>query len=176
MADLYGAIAEFKTPEGLIQAARQARAEGYRDLDAYTPFPVDALNEILHVSHGHQVHWLGFFGAVFGAALALAMQVFTNWDYPINVGGRPLYPWSAFAVVTFELTVLFSGLATAFGMLALNGLPRLNHPMFGAPRFHLASRDRFFLCVKAADKRFDETQTFRFLQSLGALSVEAVPR
>lgn len=176
MADngLYGALAEFETPEALIEAARQARREGYRALDAFTPFPVDELTKILRL-RDPRVPWLGFFGACFGAALALAMQSFTNWDYPINVGGRPIYAWSAFAVVTFELTVLFGALTPAFGMLALNGLPRLHDPVFAARRFHLASRDRFFLCIKAADRQFDATDTPRFLQGLGASSVEVVP-
>src|SRR5438477_7706385 len=159
MADLYGALAEFKTPEALVAAAGEVRREGYRDLDAFTPFPVEELTGIFRNTAGHQVHWLGFLGACFGAVLALAMQTFTNWDYPINVGGRPIYAWSAFAVVSFELTILFGALAPALGMLALNGLPRLNHPVFSASRIHLASRDRFFLCIKATDSLFDEKNT-----------------
>jgi hypothetical protein len=91
------------------------------------------------------------------------------------VGGRPLYPFSAFAVVAFELTVLFGALFPAVGMLAINGLPRLNYPVFAASRFHLASKDRFFLCIKAHDPRFDPSQTRRFMQTLGAESVELVP-
>jgi hypothetical protein len=172
---LYGALAEFATPEALIAAARQARHEGYRDLDAFTPFPVPELTRILRIRDS-RVLWLGLIGALSGAVIALLMQMFTNWDYPINVGGRPLYAWSAFAVVTFELTVLFGALVPAFGMLALNGLPRLNYPVFAAPRFHLASRDRFFLCIKAGDSHFDKSRTPRFLRSLGASSVEMVPR
>jgi hypothetical protein len=177
MADeaLYGALAEFETPEDLIAAARRARREGYRALDAFTPFPVPELNKILRI-RDNRVLWLGFIGACSGAAIALLMQMFTNWDYPINVGGRPLYAWSAFAVVTFELTVLFGALVPAFGMLALNGLPRLNYPVFAAPHFHLASRDRFFLCIGAGDARFDAVKTRQFLASLGASAVEMVPR
>jgi hypothetical protein len=177
MADneLYGTLAEFKTPEALVNAARQARRDGYRDIDAFTPFPVEELSKILRL-RDRRVPWLAFFGACFGAALALAMQIFTNWSYPINVGGRPLYPLSAFAVVTFELTVLFGALVPAFGMLALNHLPRLHDPVFSGSRFHLASRDRFFLCIKAGDAKFDETQTSAFLEELGACSVEVLPQ
>src|ERR1043166_7576746 len=118
--DFCCALAEFDNPEDLVEAARRARAEGYCKLDAYTPFPIEELTSILQLGHGHRIHRLGFFGACLGAALALAMQAFTNWDYPINVGGRPLYAWSAFAVVTFELTVLFAALFPAIGMFALN--------------------------------------------------------
>jgi len=172
---LYGLLAEFDSPERLVEAARRTRAEGYRDLDSFTPFPVEEMTEVMGF-RDHRVLRLGLIGACLGAATALGMQLFTNWDYPINVGGRPLFALSAFAVVTFELTVLFGALLTAFGMLVLNRLPRLSHPVFAAPHFARASKDRFFLCIKARDPRFDEQQTRRFLDGLGADSVEAVPR
>ena len=177
MADdpLYGVLAEFDTPEALMEAARRARREGYCDLDAFSPFPVEGLAKVLRVIDRRPL-WLGLIGACSGAAIALAMQIFTNWDYPINVGGRPIYPLSAFMVVTFELTILFGALVPALGMLVLNRLPRLNHPVFAGSRFHLASRDKFFLCIKARDSRFDETSTPNFLKTLGARSVEMVPR
>jgi hypothetical protein len=171
--ELYGALAEFETPEALIAATKAARAQGYRQLDTFTPFPVYELNGILQL-RDRRVLWLGLIGGIFGFCLALGMQTFTNFDYPINVGGRPLYPLSAFMVVAFELTVLFAALTPAFGMLALNGLPRLNHPVFAAPAFHLASRNRFFLCVLASDAKFDPRKTQSFLKGLRPNSVELV--
>jgi hypothetical protein len=170
----YGLLAEFDTPEALVEAARKTRAEGYRELDAFTPFPVYELFPVLRL-RDRRVLWLGLFGGVFGCTLAFAMQLFTNFDYPINVGGRPLYALSAFAVVAFELTILFAALTPAIGMLALNGLPRLHHPVFAAPGFHRASRDRFFLCVLATDTRFDAKKTDAFLKKLEPVSVELVP-
>ena len=172
--ELFGLLAEFETPEDLVAAAKKARAQGYRDLDAFTPFPVYELHHILHL-RDRRVLWLGLLGGIFGFCLALGLQMFTNYDYPINVGGRPLYALSAFMVVAFELTVLFAALMPAIGMLALNGLPRLNHPVFAAPKFYLASRNRFFLCVLATDANFDERKTRSFLKTLGANSVALVP-
>jgi hypothetical protein len=169
----HGLLAEFETPEALVEAAKQARAEGYRDLDAFTPFPVYELNPVLRL-RDRRVLWLGLIGGIFGFTLALGMQLYTNFDYPINVGGRPLYPLSAFMVVAFELTVLFAALFPAIGMLALNGLPRLNHPVFEAKAFRRASKDRFFLCVLATDARFDAKKTGQFLKGLDAASVELV--
>src|ERR1043166_5308697 len=157
-AELYGLIAEFDSPERLSDAARRTRADGYRELDAFTPFPVEEMAAVLEF-RDRRVPWFGLIGAVFGFALALAMQLFTNWDYPINVGGRPLYALSAFMVVCFELTILFAALTPAIGMLALNGLPRLHHPVFSAPQFYRASRDRFFLCVLASDAKFGAQKT-----------------
>src|SRR5437763_10612900 len=95
---LYGMLAEFESPEALVEAARCAVAEGYRDLDAFTPFPVEELTQVLRLEDS-RVLWLGFCGGLFGFALASGMQLFTNFDYPINVGGRPTYALSAFAVV-----------------------------------------------------------------------------
>jgi hypothetical protein len=172
-AEPYGLLAEFETPEALVEAARRARDEGYRDLDAFSPFPVYEIFPVLRL-RDRRVLWLGLFGGLFGFALALAMQLFTNFDYPINVGGRPLYALSAFAVVAFELTVLFAALTPAIGMLALNGLPRLHHPVFDAPRFSRASKDRFFLCVLASDAQFDTRKTEQFLKGLDPNSVELV--
>ena len=169
----YGLLAEFETPEALTDAARKAREAGYRDLDAFTPFPVYELFPVLRL-RDRRVLWLGLFGGIFGFALALGMQLFTNFDYPINVGGRPLYALSAFMVVCFELTVLFAALTPAIGMLAFNGLPRLHHPVFNAPKFYRASRDRFFLCVLASDDKFNSQKTRRFLRGLNANSVQLV--
>lgn len=175
MADhgAYGLIAEFESPEALLGAARAARGNGYGALDAFTPFPVEGLAELLSPPDG-RIPRLGLIGGCLGFGMALAMQCLVNWDYPINVGGRPLFALSAFAVVAFELTILLAALVSACGMIVLNGLPRLHHPLFAAQRFHLASRDRFFLCIEAADPKFKNDDTARFLAGLGAASVELV--
>ncbi|MGY3533997.1 DUF3341 domain-containing protein [Bradyrhizobium sp. USDA 4452] len=170
----YGMLGEFDSPEGLLAAAKQARAAGYRELDAFTPFPIEGLARILRIPRPW-ISLVGVIGAFSGAATALLMQMFTNYDYPLNVGGRPLYALSAFAVVMFELTILFSALAMLVAMLWQNGLPRLNYPVFSAPRFHLASKDRFFLCIKSQDPMFDDRGTAGFLTDAGAASVERVP-
>jgi len=171
---LYGILAEFDSAEAVLDAAKRARADGYRDLDAFTPFPVHGLADVLEI-RDNRILWLGLGGAIFGAVLALGMQAFTNYSFPIVVGGKPIYAISAFMVVTFELTILFGALTPAIGMLALNGLPRLNYPVFSSSRFHLASRDRFFLCIHAADPGFDADQAEAFLKTLHHHSIERVP-
>jgi len=173
MPDAFGLLAEFETPEALIEAARETRAQGYRNLDAFTPFPVPELYPVLRLRDS-RVLWLGLSGGIFGFMIASGMQLFTNFDYPINVGGRPLYALSAFAVVAFELTVLFAALFAAIGMLALNGLPCLHHPLFSARAFASASKDRFFLCILAEDRKFDQRETTQFLRTLDPASVELV--
>jgi hypothetical protein len=174
MADcVHGLLAEFDSPEKLKDAARKARNAGYRRLDAFSPFPVEGLDRILRLPRP-TISWVGLIGGFAGGGFALLMQCYVNYNFPINVGGRPLYAVSAFAVVMFELTILVSALSMIVVMLWQNGLPRLNHPLFGAGRFHLASKDRFFLCVSGDDGAFDEDRTSRFLREIGASSVELV--
>jgi hypothetical protein len=176
MADgAYGLLAEFDSPEALTAAAKKARAAGYVRLDAFTPFPVEGLAQILRLPRP-KISWVGLIGGFTGGGFAFLMQCYISYDFPLNVGGRPLYALSAFAVVMFELTILFSALSMIVAMLWQNGLPRLNYPLFAARHFHRASRDRFFLCVGADDGKFDKNRTSSFLQELGASSVELVTR
>ena len=171
---MYGLMAEFENPHALLSAVEQARAEGYRRMDAYTPFPVDGLAEAL----GFRRTWVPFIaliGGVVGAMGGYLLQYYLMAvDYPLNVGGRPLNSWPAFIPVTFELTVLLAALAAVLGMLALSGLPMPYHPVFNVQRFARATRDRFFLCIEATDPRFDGVTTKRFLERLGAQGVMEV--
>jgi hypothetical protein len=174
-ASCYGLLAEFATAESLLQAARQARSRGYRLLEAYTPFSVEGLPEALALPHS-KVPLFTLIGGVIGGAGAFFMQWYTAVvDYPINSGGRPLNSWPAFIPATFELAVLGAALATFGGMLLLNGLPRLRHPLFELEEFHFASRNRFFLCVRAGDPRFDPAQTRDWLESQKPVRVLVVP-
>jgi hypothetical protein len=175
MADeVYGMLAEFDSPEALLAAAREARDAGYHQLDTFTPYPVEGLSQILGLARP-RISRVGLIGGFGGAAVALLMQFYVNYDYPLDVGGRPVYAISAFAVVTFELTILFSALSMIIAMLWQNGLPRLNYPVFAARRFHLASKDRFFLCIEGDDAELERQKTAAFLKRAGALSVELVP-
>ena len=172
---IYGLVAEFDTPTEIVAAARKAHEEGYRKMDAYSPFPVEGLSEAIGF-HKDSVALICLVGGILGLATAYVMQYWINViSYPVNVGGRPLHSWPAFIVVCFEMTVLFGGLAAAFGMLAMNGLPMPYHPLFNVPSFSFASRDKFFLCIEAADPKFDREATYKFLSSLAPRTITEVP-
>jgi hypothetical protein len=171
---IYGLLAEFEQPEQLLAAAHRAREAGYRRMDAYTPFPVEGLAEALG-RHYTLVPLITLIGGLAGCAGGFGLQYWiSKIAYPINVGGRPFNSWPAFIPVTFEMTVLGAALSAVLGMLALNGLPMPHHPLFNEPRFALASRDRFFLCVEARDRRFDLAETRRLLESLTTRAVMEV--
>ncbi len=171
---IYGMMAEFETPTELVVAIRKARAAGYRLMDAYTPFPVEEVAEALQI-HERRLPLLVLIGGIVGCIGGYALQYYLSViAYPINIGGRPLHSWPAFIPITFETTVLVAALTTVFGMLALNGLPMPYHPVFNVPRFALASRDRFFLCIEATDPQFDREATRRFLERLDPRSIAEV--
>jgi Protein of unknown function (DUF3341) len=145
---------------------RRARQEGYRNMDAYTPYPVEGLSEELGLTRS-RVPFVVLVGGLVGAAGGFFMQYWAEAvDYPLNVGGRPYNSWPAFIPITFELMVLVAALAALLGMFYLNGLPMPYHPVFHLPRFARASQDRFFLCIEATDPRFDRSATKQFLASL----------
>jgi hypothetical protein len=171
---ILGLIGEFGTPERLLEAVRRARAAGFGCIDAFSPFPVEGMAEALALKRDHRIGWITIAGGFFGFVGMLAIQIFVNLDYPIEVGGRPIFAWPAFFVVDFELMILCAVLFAVAGMLIINRLPKLYHPLFGTPRFGLASEDRFFLYIDARDPQFDPERTRSFIGSLGAWNVEPV--
>jgi hypothetical protein len=171
---LYGLLAEFGDERALVAAARAAWSQGYRCLDAYSPFPVHGLSDAIGF-HQTRLPLIVLAGGLSGAAGGFLLQYWASAvSYPLNIGGRPLNSWPAFLPVTFELAILGAALSAVGGMLALNQLPRPYHPLFNAARFGRATRDRFFLCIEARDPAFDRDATCRFLAGLEPSSVVEV--
>jgi hypothetical protein len=167
-ARLYGLMAEFENPNDLVAAARQTREAGFVRFDAYTPYPIEALTEALDI-HDRRLPAVVLGGGILGG---LAGYFLCYWisvlAYPLSIGGKPFHSAPAFIVPTFETTILVAAFAAVLGMLGLNGLPMPYHPVFNTPRFALASRDRFFLCIEARDPKFDHEKTRAFLAKLGS--------
>ncbi len=175
MEPLYGLMAEFDTPDELVLAAKRSYAEGYRKMDAYSPFPIEEASEAIGF-HKDRVATIVLIGGILGGLSGYLLQYWINViNYPLNIGGRPYHSWPSFIIVTFEMTILFAGISGVVGMLALNGLPMPYHPVFNVPRFKEATKDKFFLCIEAADPKFDRADTERFLASLNARNVSEVP-
>ncbi|MBO9325609.1 MAG: DUF3341 domain-containing protein [Roseiflexus sp.] len=171
---LYGLIAEFDNAEALLAAAEKTRDAGYKKFEAYTPIPIHGLDEAVGY-RGTRLPWVIFGAGLLGAAGMFALQTWINLvEYPMNIGGRPLFSWPAFIPATFEGMVLLSAFAAVFGLIAACGLPRPYHPVFNAPNFERASVDRFFLCIEAADPKFELKRTRQFLESLEPLAVSPV--
>jgi hypothetical protein len=171
---LFGLMAEFDNPTALVAAARQAREAGFTKIEAYSPYPVEELNEALALPR-NRVPLVVLLGGLSGLAAGYALQYWASViAYPLNIGGRPLHSMPAFIVPTYEMTILFAALGAVVGMIVLNGLPMPYHPVFNVPAFEAASSDRFFLTIETADPKFDLKATREFLEGLHPLGVSDI--
>jgi len=171
---IHGLMAEFEDPTSLVTATERAHHEGYRCMDAYSPFPIEELHEALGSKHT-RLPLIVLIGGLIGCIGGYTLEYWSSViAYPINIGGKPLHSWPAFIPVTFECTILVAALSCVLGMLALNGLPQPYHPVFNVASFERASRDRFFLMVESQDPKFDRQATADFLKGLNAIEVNEV--
>lgn len=170
----YGLIAEFETPAAILHAAEKIRDAGFRCWDVFTPFPVHGMDKAMGLKNS-KVGWFSFLGGCTGYASGMLMIWYMNaHDYAIPVGGKPLFsPFSAFPP-SYELTILLGSFGALLGMLFLNRLPRLHHPLLKHRRFALASHDRYFLVIECGDPKYSELETRRLLESVGSRQIELV--
>jgi hypothetical protein len=172
---VHGLLAEFATADEILAAVRQARAAGYRNMEAYSPYPVQGLSDELGMART-RIPVIVLMAGLVGAGVGFFMQYWSiGVDYRLDVGGRPPNSWPAYIPITFEVMVLVASFAALLGMLFLNGLPKLYRPVFNVPSFDRATQDRFFLCIEATDPRFDVEGTRRFLAGLNPAEVVEVP-
>jgi len=174
--EIYGLLAEFADDEALLAAATRVRSLGFKRVEAYSPYPIHGMAEVLGI-RGVRLPRIVLIGGIIGCVVGLGMQWYSAViDYPLNVGGRPFASWPSFMPIAFELTILVAGLSAVLGMFALNGLPQPYHALFNVPEFAKASRAGFFLCIEARDPNFDLEATRATLVEAGAQGVfEVMP-
>lgn len=173
---IYGVMAEYDTPTQLADATKRAFDAGYRVMDAYTPYPIEEVSEMIGFHRKHnKVALATLIGGVIGGigGYSLASLASSVW-YPLNIAGRPFIPWPMYIPVTFECTILIAGLSCAIGMLMMNGLPQPYHPVFNVESFSRSTNDRFFLCIESRDPKYDEDAVTDFLGTTGAREVVRV--
>ena len=168
-SSLHGVMAEYESAQALVDAARKTMAQGYTRVEAYSPVPIEELNDIIHKTRTVLPRMV-LAGGLAGMATGFALQYWASViEYPMNIGGRPMASWTTFIVPSYELTILFASLTAAIGMIMLNGLPQPYHPVFNVDRFSMASSDKFFLVIESTDPKFGEATGF--LQGAGAKGV-----
>jgi len=170
----YGLIAEFESAADILHAAERVRDAGFRRWDVFTPFPVHGMDRAMGLKNS-KVGWFSFIGGVTGYTTGMVMIWWMNaFDYPILVGGKPMFsPFSAFPP-SYELTILFGAFGAIFGMLFLNRLPRLHHPLLKHRRFAQATHDRYFLVIETSDPKYSELETRKLLETAGCKHLEGV--
>ncbi|NVI99273.1 DUF3341 domain-containing protein [Myxococcus sp. AM009] len=166
-------LAEFPTPDALVDATRQMREKGFEGMDTYSPYPLHGGSEALGLPPS-RVPFIALCGGLTGVATALAMQTWMNTiDYPLNIGGRPLLSLPAWVPITFELGVLFAAFGIFFGLLGLSRLPQPYHPVFESEDFRTASTHGYWLSVPQATGT-DAAPVMNQLKALGATQVTLV--
>ncbi|MFN0100463.1 MAG: DUF3341 domain-containing protein [Bryobacteraceae bacterium] len=171
---IHGLVAEFDSPDRLMDAIKAARRAGYSKMEAYTPFPIHGIDDAM----GAKQSVLGYIilcGGAMGLAIAILLQWWTGAvAYPLVIAGKPFFAFEPSIPIIFELTVLLSAFAAVFGMFGLNGLPRLYHPIFNYSGYKAITDDRFVLVIEASDREFDATGTRDFLAAQGAGKLELI--
>ena len=170
----YGLLAEFDTPGDTLRAAAIVRDAGYRRWDVFTPYAVHGMDEAMGL-RSSRVGWFTFCGGLTGFTCGMLMIWYMNaYNYPIVVGGKPLFSPIFSFPVAYELTILLGAFGSLLGMLFLNRLPRLYHPLFSSPRFLQATHDKFFIAIEAADPKFSDIDTRKLLEQTGSRHIEEV--
>jgi hypothetical protein len=170
----FGLLAEFETAAEIKAAAATVRKAGYQRWDVFTPFPIHGMDDAMGLRDS-RVGWFTFLGGVTGFTLGMTMIWFMNgFDYPLVVGGKPLFsPVYAFPV-SYELTILLGAIGSLVGMLLTNRLPRWHNPLFNSARFQRATHDRFFILIECRDPKFSEKTARQLLERAGSRHVEMV--
>src|SRR3954468_4856698 len=170
----YGIIGEFRTAAAVLHAAEKVRDAGFRKWDVFTPFPVHGMDKAMGLKNS-RVGWFSFIGGVTGYTTGMVMIWWMNAvNYPIIIGGKPMFsPFGAFPP-SYELTILFGSFGALLGMLFLNKLPRLHHPLLKNRRFALATHDRYFVVIETSDPKYSETETRKLLETIGSKQIEMV--
>jgi hypothetical protein len=171
---IHGIMAEYTTPAAAMHAAEKVRDAGFRKWDVFTPFPVHGMDKAMGLKNS-RVGWFSFIGGCTGYTTGMLMIWWMNAvDYRIVIGGKPMFsPFGAFPP-SYELTILLGAFGAIGGMMFLNKLPRLHHPLLKNKRFALATHDRYFVVIETADPKFNEVETRKLLEAAGSKRIELV--
>lgn len=170
---IYGVLARFKDPQALYHAAEKVRDAGYKKFDCHSPFPIHGMDEAMGLKRS-PVGWLAGLMATLGGGGLFALQWWTSSvNYPLVISGKPYFSFQAYVPITFAGAVIGAAVAAVFGMLIINKLPRLNHPLFNSDKFNY-SDDGFFVSIESSDRQFDRNKVVEFLKSIGAQEVEVI--
>jgi hypothetical protein len=170
----YGIVGFVAKPAEIYKTCEALRDAGYKDFDAYTPFPVHGLEKAMGLKPS-RLPWIVLVCAITGFSSALLMMIYMNvWDYPLVIGGKPFMTIPSYVPITFELTILFSAFGAFFGQWGLNGLPKYFDPVMQHPSFDRVTDDRFFISVSSTDPNYDSHKTRTLLEGLGVREITEV--
>ena len=172
--ELYGLMGEFDEVGPVVEAAKKFRDEGYTQWDVHSPFPIHGIDKAMG-ARPTILPWLVLGAGILGCITGIILSWWTNAvNYPYLISGKPQWSFAANIRVIFEATVLFAAFTAGLGMLVLNKLPLLYHPLFKSRRFRRVTNDKFFIVVEAIDPKFDAAKVRELLDACGAKVIEEV--
>lgn len=173
-SEIYGVLAEVRNPKELIDITHTVNKSGYKKYDTFSPFPIHGIDKAMSLQKS-KLGWIVLSHGMVGLIGALSMIYYMMvYDYPLNISGKTLMNVPAWIPVTFELTILLSAFGAVFGMFFLNGLPKLNHPLFTSENFKKVTNDGFFICIEADDPQFETEKVTKLLADAGATNIEEI--
>ena len=170
----YGILARFDSPKSLMHAAEKVRDKGFEKFDCHSPFPIHGMDEAMGLKRsklGYLIGFMGMSGALFGFGLQSWIH---SIEYPMNISGKPFFAYPAYAIITFELMVLFSAIGAVFGMMFFNRIPRFHHPVFYSEKFSDVSSDAFYVSIEVDDPKYEESFVIDFLKDIGGTEIEVL--
>lgn len=172
---LFGLSALYNTPNEIVNAAAVAAGKGFEKFDTYTPYPLHGMDTAMGLKES-KVGLVSFSCGITGTFLALLMIGWmTGIDYQNIIGGKPFFSLPPSIPITFEITILLTGIATTFGMLILfNKLPKINSPLNDTEFMNRVSSDKYGIVIRAEDEKFEEPNVKNLFLSTGAFDVQPI--
>ncbi len=170
--NLIGIAAVYDDVNHLIDAAERVRDAGYRQWDCHTPYPVHGLERAMGAGES-PVPIICILSGFLGIGAALLMQGWMNAiDYPIVIGGKPLFSWPAFVPITFELFVLFAALSITGSLIVFCRLWRWNHPLHHNDLMPAVTGDKFVILLESRDPLFRPEAARKLLQHTSSIDIK----
>lgn len=181
---IHGIVSEFKTPKEIYHAAETFRDAGFKKFEVYTPFPIHGMDEAMGLK-ATILPWIILACGITGMTIGICLSTWSSSEtwlfgieggYKMIISGKPdgfegIYE---FIPVIFETTILLSAFGAVFGMIGLNGLPKLYHPLFTHDSFAKVSDDGFFLCVESDDPLYNEAKIKEIFEKAGGENVNQI--
>jgi len=162
-------VATFSDAEDLLRAVQALREKDFRIYDVYAPYPIHGLDRAMGIRRT-RLPWVTFIAGGCAAVFAIAFQFYTTvLDWPLNVGGKPDNSALAFVPITFELTVLAGGLATAAALLFRTRLYPGKREQLVAEGI---TNDSLALVLRKRDAFFNSGYACELLENCGACEIE----
>lgn len=168
---LVGMAGLFDDPSALVKAAEKVRDAGYSKWDCHTPYPVHGLDRAMGLRRS-PVPTLCLAAGFVGVGAALLMQWWMSAvDYPVRIGGKPLFSWPAFVPITFEMFVLFAALTCMASVILFCRLGRWHSPLHDSGIMPEVTSNRFAVVLCREDNKFSEKSASELLAGAGCSDI-----